>query len=128
MEEVLKNEPWFMRNLATICITENQESKLDEKVRTGNSGEINYREVTSTTIISIQAETFEKVLRLTNNKAMQTDLPLGRKRTTDIGTDPHHFIPADGNSSDSSLAMVTAIDESLAPMYLILICMFVYAD
>ena len=33
MNEVMKNEPWFMRNLASMCITENQEAKLDEKAR-----------------------------------------------------------------------------------------------
>ncbi|KAI1729250.1 ion channel domain-containing protein [Ditylenchus destructor] len=50
LTEIVKSEPWYMRNLATICISENQAAKLDQ-----------------------EAEHFEKVLRETNNKNVQTD-------------------------------------------------------
>jgi hypothetical protein len=32
MNEMLKNEPWYMKNLAAMCITDNQAAKLDEQV------------------------------------------------------------------------------------------------
>uniref|UniRef100_A0A915CR07 Potassium channel domain-containing protein n=1 Tax=Ditylenchus dipsaci TaxID=166011 RepID=A0A915CR07_9BILA len=55
MNQMMKNEPWYMRNLASICISDNQAAKLDH-----------------------EAETFEKVLRVTNNKNVQTESPIAQ--------------------------------------------------
>jgi len=50
LTKLLDQEPWYLRNMATHLISENQAEKLNQ-----------------------QAETFEKVVRTTNNKNIQTE-------------------------------------------------------
>lgn len=54
LTKLLEQEPWYLRNMATHLITEDQADKLNT-----------------------QAETFEKVVRTTNNKNIQTEFDDG---------------------------------------------------
>uniref|UniRef100_F1KTM0 TWiK family of potassium channels protein 18 n=1 Tax=Ascaris suum TaxID=6253 RepID=F1KTM0_ASCSU len=77
LDKLMKNEPWFMRNMAQHLITDNQAAKLDH-----------------------QAEAFERSVRLTNNKNIQTEPSGGSSQIIDMQADTsaHNNTTTDGQS------------------------------
>uniref|UniRef100_A0A914S146 Uncharacterized protein n=1 Tax=Parascaris equorum TaxID=6256 RepID=A0A914S146_PAREQ len=64
LDKLMKKEPWFMRNMAQHLISDNQAAKLDH-----------------------QAEAFERSVRLTNNKNIQTEPSRGSSPVNETQAD-----------------------------------------
>uniref|UniRef100_A0A915C5L2 Potassium channel domain-containing protein n=1 Tax=Parascaris univalens TaxID=6257 RepID=A0A915C5L2_PARUN len=77
LDKLMKKEPWFMRNMAQHLISDNQAAKLDH-----------------------QAEAFERSVRLTNNKNIQTEPSRGSSPVNETQADisAHNNTTTDGQS------------------------------